>query len=121
MSDRAMSWDYATTTPDRVIHCTVYHHKELKQYTLVIYPQTLSYTTSRDGVRFVTRTMGCFTGLRTKLQDCERFNRGRLEELRYAAPHLAITGQMIRQVCEQHNLELLIPEGKSVAEQLQAH
>lgn len=121
MSDRSMSWDYATTTPGRVIHCTVYHHKELKQYTLVIYPQTVKSEVWADGTVWVSRTMECFSGYRAKLQDCERFNRGRLEELRYAAPHLAITGQMIRQVCEQHNLELLIPEGKSVAEQLQAH
>lgn len=121
MSDRSMSWDYATTTPDRVIHCSVFHNKEGKQYTLSIYPQTITRNVRDDGTVVEWRTTSLYSGVRAKLQDCERFNRGRLEELRYAAPHLAITGQMIRQICEQHNLELLIPEGKSVAEQLQAH
>lgn len=121
MSDRSMSWDYATTKPSRVIHCIVYHKKELKQYMLAIYPQVVTRLVRDDGTTAEWRTTFYGRGLRAKLQDCERFNRGRLEELRYAAPHLAITGQMIRQICEQHNLELLIPEGKSVAEQLQAH
>lgn len=121
MSDRSMSWDYETTTPGRVIHCTVLHNKDQKQYTLIVYPQTVKREVWADGTVWVSRTMECFSGYRAKLQDCERFNRGRLEELRYAAPHLPITNQMIREVCEKHNLELKKPEGSSVAPEMQAH